>query len=133
MTEDEISSLLIDSFQKQIFLYRELEVLNRNCERVFCTTKNSQELLPLIKQKKEKIDKITGINLSVEQAKGEWKENKAQWTKTDLKRQVEDCLAELTGQISKTIATEKRLEKLLQEPTQNVRQAAAGKYKSQGM
>lgn len=133
MTENEIASLLIDSFQKQISLYRELEELAKSCEMACCSSKNQQELLPLLKQKKEKIDKITEINLAAEQAKKEWQESKNQWTETDLKKRVEDCLSRLTEQISRTIGTEKHLEELLQKPSQRAQATAAGKYKAQGL
>ena len=109
MTEEEIASSLVESFRQQARLFSEIQSLNKDYQAHLAARKSAQELLPLLKSKKERVDRITQLDARVSRAKEERKARKAEWQRDDLKKQIQDSLTRVSQQAAEVVETERRL------------------------
>jgi hypothetical protein len=129
MTEEEVATGLCEVFILQQALYRELQEINT---QLLSAGAVSQSCIPLLKQKKNKMDRIQEINGRSETARNCWVAMKPAWKDGSLKEKVERALSELSAQVSRVLESEQRIEEMMKRGSgPNSGQAAANKYNRQ--
>jgi len=133
MTETEIGALLVDAFQKQTSLYKELELINCGFEKRLNKRPEKSLLSSFIQEKKHVMNRVSEIDVLAGSAKEEWRARKSDWKDPVVKLKIEEAITVLSGQMSKTIESEKRVEEGLKKASPLKNSTVSQKYKTQNL
>ena len=126
MKEEEVYSALIPALQKQSLIYKQIVVVSEKIATSLSSQLPVQQVIPLLKKKNTMLDSVVQLNKEVLVYKKAWQDNKNKWSENKNKLKIIQLLAELSVDIAKVVALEKK-NTTMATPTTN----ASNKYSAQ--